>query len=248
MAGQEGIVVGGLREGDRSASGAGGTRLSRRQRLEAALISLVGVPVIEALGGTLHWQESGTAHLDTIEREGRQPIYALWHGRILPGTIYLRDRGIMVITSENFDGEWVARIIRRFGYETARGSTSRGGARALAQLRRDMREGRPVAFTVDGPRGPAGVAQPGAVWLASATGNPIVPCHIEASSFWTVKSWDRHQVPKPGSHLAAVIGAPIEVAARADERAIEAGRRELEEGLRRARELALDRLAARHAH
>ena len=103
----------------------------------------------------------------------------------MPGIIYLRDRGIVVITSENFDGEWIARIIRRFGYDTARGSTSRGGAKALVQMRREMRAGRPVAFTVDGPRGPREVAQPGAVWLASATGNPILPFHIESSSFWT---------------------------------------------------------------
>ena len=105
------------------------------------------------------------------------------------------------MTSENFDGEWVARIMRRFGYGAARGSTSRGGARALAQLRRDMAAGHSAAFTVDGPRGPARVAQPGAVWLAGATGHAILPFHIEASTFWTVNSWDSHQVPKPGSDV-----------------------------------------------
>src|SRR6187401_776534 len=176
--------------------------LTRRKHIEAAVISAVGVPVIEALGATYNWIERGTEHLDAIRREGRQPIYALWHGRIMAGTLYLRDRDIVVITSENFDGEWVARIIRRFGYDTARGSTSRGGSRALVQLRREMRAGRPVAFTVDGPRGPERVAQPGAIWLASATGQPILPFHIEAASFWSVKSWDHHQVPKPGSEVA----------------------------------------------
>lgn len=211
---------------------------SRRKRAEAAVISAVGVPLIEALGGTYHWLEQGTEHLEAVHRQGRQPIYALWHGRIMPGIIYLRDRGIVVITSENFDGEWIARIIHRFGYDTARGSTSRGGARALVQLRRDMKAGKPVAFTVDGPRGPAGVAQPGAVWLASATGNPILPFHIESSSFWTAKSWDGHQVPKPGSHVAVVIGAPIDVPAGADEIAIEAGRVELEASLARLRDQA----------
>ena len=85
-----------------------------------------------------------------------------------------------MITSENFDGEWIAGIMHRFGFGTARGSTSRGGARALVQLRRELAAGQPAAFTVDGPRGPARVAQPGAVWLAGATGNPILPFHIEA--------------------------------------------------------------------
>ena len=87
----------------------------------------------------------------------------------------------------------------RFGFGTARGSTSRGGARALVQLRRELAAGRPAAFTVDGPRGPARVAQPGAVWLAGATGHPILPFHIEADRFWTARSWDRHEVPKPFS-------------------------------------------------
>jgi lysophospholipid acyltransferase (LPLAT)-like uncharacterized protein len=101
-----------------------------------------------------------------------------------------------------------------------------------------MRAGRPAAFTVDGPRGPAGVAQPGAIWLASATGNPILPFHIEASRFWTVNSWDRHQIPKPGSTVVAAIGPPIEVPAGADEAAIEAGRQRLEAALGRLRDRA----------
>ena len=98
---------------------------------------------------------------------------AFWHGRILSGTLYFQRRGIVVITSENFDGEWIARIIERFGFGTARGSSSRGGLRAMLQLVRDMEKGKPAAFTLDGPRGPARVAQPGAIWLARATGLPI---------------------------------------------------------------------------
>jgi lysophospholipid acyltransferase (LPLAT)-like uncharacterized protein len=215
------------------------SRWPARKRLKAAAIAAVGTPVIEGLGATWHWQERGVEHLERVLREGRQPIYALWHGRILPGTVYLRDRGIVVITSENFDGEWVARIIRRFGFETARGSTSRGGARALAQLRRDMRSGRPAAFTVDGPRGPAGVAQPGAIWLASATGNPIIPFHLEASRSWTISSWDRHLVPKPGSTVVVTLGPPIDVPPGADAATIEAGRLALEASLGELRDRAL---------
>jgi lysophospholipid acyltransferase (LPLAT)-like uncharacterized protein len=220
--------------------------LTRRQRIEAAAIAAVGVPLVEAIGATYHWIEQGTAHLDAIHRSGRQPIYALWHGRIMPGTLYLRDRGIVVITSENFDGEWVARLIRRFGYATARGSTSRNGAKALVQLRRDMRNGHPVAFTIDGPRGPREVAQPGAVWLASATGNPILPFHIEARRAWTAKSWDRHQIPRPGSDVVAVMGPPIDVPPGADSAAIEHGRLALEAALADLKARALERLAADH--
>ena len=204
---------------------------SLRKRAEAALIAAVGTPLIDALGGTYNWVEQGTEHLEAILREGRQPIYALWHGRIMPGILYLRHRDIVVITSENFDGEWIARIIRRFGFDTARGSTSRGGARALVQMRRDMRDGRPVAFTVDGPRGPREVAQAGAVWLAGATGNPILPFHIESSPHWTTRSWDRHQIPRPGSTVAVVMGPAIEIPSAADAVAIEAGRVALEAAL-----------------
>lgn len=204
--------------------------LSRGKRAQAAVISAIGVPVIEALGGTFTWRELGRDHLDEAYRSGKPPIFAFWHGRILSATLYFRDRQIVVITSENFDGEWIARVIRRFGYGTARGSTSRGGARALAQLRRDLAEGRPAAFTLDGPRGPARVAQAGALWLSAATGSPIVPFHIEADRFWTARSWDRHQVPKPGSELSIAVGAPMYVPDTSAE-TIEAWRVRLEQVL-----------------
>ncbi len=166
---------------------------------------------------------------------------AFWHGRILPATYYYRRRGIVVITSENFDGEWIASIIERFGYGTARGSTSRGGRRALLQLVRDMAAGKPAGFTLDGPRGPARVAQPGAVWLAKATGNPVLPFHLEASRHWTMKSWDRTQIPKPFSTVAIAMGEPFHVPADADDAELERARLLLEERLRalEARALAM---------
>jgi len=203
-------------------------RASRSKRLQAQLISEAGYPIIAVLGSTFRWRAEGAEHYQRVLDSGRQPIMAFWHGRILPATIYFRRRGIVVITSENFDGEWIAGIIERFGYGTARGSTSRGAVRALVQLKRDMAAGKPAAFTLDGPRGPAKVAQAGAVWLAKATGNPIVPFHIEADRFWTARSWDRTQVPKPWSTVAIAIGEPFEVAADADEAAIESARVELE--------------------
>ncbi len=185
--------------------------LTASQRIKAGAIAMVASPMIAALNRTLRWKVDGAEHWDAVVRSGRQPILALWHGRIFAGLHYFRRRGIVVITSRNFDGEWIARILERSGFETARGSTSRGGARALVQLRRNLRAGRPAAFTVDGPRGPARVAQPGAVWLAGATGNPVLPFHIEASRCWTTGSWDRTQVPKPFSTVALAIGPPIDV-------------------------------------
>ena len=126
-------------------------RSSRLKRMQVAAIAGLGYPLINALGHTLRWRLDGWHHLESIWASGRQPVMAFWHGRILPATFYFRNRGIVVITSENFDGEWIAGIIERFGYGTARGSTSRGARRAMLQLVRDMRRGRPAGFTVDGP-------------------------------------------------------------------------------------------------
>jgi lysophospholipid acyltransferase (LPLAT)-like uncharacterized protein len=203
-------------------------RSSRSKRLQARLISSLGYPIIAALASTFRWREEGREHLDAVTRSGRQPIMAFWHGRILPATAYFRNRGIVVITSENFDGEWIAGIIERFGYGTARGSSSRGAVKALVRLKRDMADGKPAAFTLDGPRGPARVAQPGAVWLAKATGNPIIPFHIESDRYWTANSWDRTQIPKPWSNVAIAIGEPFDVPADADDAALERARIELE--------------------
>jgi len=195
------------------------------------MISALGYPIAAMLTATLRWRSEGDEHYDAVVRSGRQPIMAFWHGRILPATYYFRRRNIVVITSENFDGEWIAGIIERFGYRTARGSTSRGAKRALLQLKRDMAAGKPAAFTVDGPRGPARVAQPGAVWLAKATGNPILPFHIEASRYWTARSWDRTQIPKPYATAAIAIGEPLDVDEHADDGEIERSRQLLEQRL-----------------
>jgi lysophospholipid acyltransferase (LPLAT)-like uncharacterized protein len=200
--------------------------------MEAAAIAAAGYRLVAALAATFRWRAEGTEHLDAVVRGGRQPIMTFWHGRILPATVFFRRRGIVVITSENFDGEWIAGIIERFGYGTARGSTSRGGRRALRQLSRDLASGKPAGFTLDGPRGPARVAQPGAVWLAKVTGNPVVPFHIEADRYWTVNSWDRTQIPKPFATLALAVGEPLEVPGDAGDEGLEGARLELESRLR----------------
>ena len=206
-------------------------RDSPAKRLQARLISMVGYRLVATLGTTLRWKTEGLEHFDAIVRSGRQPIMAFWHGRILPATYYFRRRGIVVITSENFDGEWIARIIERFGFGTARGSSSRGGLKAMLQLVRDMERGKPAGFTLDGPRGPARVAQPGAIWLARVTGNPVLPFHLEASSHWTANSWDRTQIPKPFSTVALVVGEPVEVPTDATDEQLESAREELERRL-----------------
>jgi lysophospholipid acyltransferase (LPLAT)-like uncharacterized protein len=213
------------------------------KRFQVRMLAGLGYPLINALGHTLRWRVEGLEHLDAIRASGRQPVMAFWHGRILPATFYFRRRGIVVITSENFDGEWIARIIERFGYGTARGSTSRGGKKAMLQLVRDMKAGRAAGFTLDGPRGPARVAQAGAVWLASATGNPLLPFHLESSSHWSLRSWDRTQIPKPFSTVALVVGEPIAVQSEMSAETLESARLDLEARLRSLEERASALLA-----
>ena len=186
--------------------------LTPSQQRQTRLIAATASPLITGLCRTITWKVEGDHYYNEAIRSGRPPIMAFWHGRILSGTWVFRDRGIVVMASANFDGQWISRIIERFGFGAAAGSSSRGGARALLELKRQIERGRPVAFTLDGPRGPARVAQPGAVWLAGATGSPILPFHSEASRYWTMGSWDRTQVPKLFSTVALTIHPPVFVA------------------------------------
>jgi lysophospholipid acyltransferase (LPLAT)-like uncharacterized protein len=199
--------------------------------MQVATIAGLGYPLINALGHTLRWRVEGLQHSRRFLASGRQPVMAFWHGRILPCDVLLpppRHRGDH---QREFRWRWIARIIERFGYGTARGSTSRGGKKAMLQLVRDMKTGRAAGFTLDGPRGPARVAQAGAVWLASATGNPVLPFHLEASSHWSLRSWDRTQIPKPFSTIGLVVGEPFEVPTEAAAETLEQAREDLERRL-----------------
>ena len=140
------------------------------------------------------------------------------------------------MSSVSRDAEYTGRVIKRFGYGTARGSATRGGGRGLAEMAHCLDNGIEVAFTIDGPRGPAYVAKPGAVTLARHTGQPILPFHIAASSYIELPSWDRLQIPLPFTRAASFIGAPIYVprdAASEDIAAKQAALQSALEGLRR---------------
>ncbi|MDQ3042256.1 MAG: lysophospholipid acyltransferase family protein, partial [Acidobacteriota bacterium] len=148
--------------------------------------------------------------------------------RIFAGTYFFRDRGIVVITSQSFDGEYIARFIKRFGYGAVRGSSTRGGIGALVEMIRLMRRGLPMGVTVDGPKGPRYVAKSGAIILAKKTGNPLMPFVVETKKFWTVNSWDKLQIPKPFTRARVFIADPVYVAADAGDAEIENKRLELQ--------------------
>ena len=198
--------------------------------MQVAAIGALATPLLRLLAFTWRWRVEGEDRRRAAEHAGCHAIHACWHGRIVHGVFHLRGRGVVVIVSENFDGEWIARIIHRLGYGTVRGSSSRGARKALRQMVRES-HAHPTAFTVDGPRGPARTAQPGAVWLSKATGNPVVPFHAEAAAHWTLRSWDRTQIPQPFTTVAMVMGEPFVVPRDADQAELERCRLRLEHEL-----------------
>src|SRR6266481_7185588 len=188
--------------------------------------------LIKLLGNTIRWQIDGWENWQNVTSDGHIPIYTFWHNRVFLSTYFWRQRRIVVMTSQSFDGEYIARFIQRFGYGAARGSSTRGAVGAVIEMVRLMRAGSPTAFTIDGPKGPRYVAKMGAVLLAKTTGNPILPFTITADRFWEArKSWDRSQVPKPFSRAHVLIAPPIYVPANADEALLNSRRDELQNAL-----------------
>jgi len=140
-------------------------------------------------------------------------IYALWHSQLAFMIYAKRNTWISVLVSKSGDGEYVARILRKFGLNTIRGSTSRGASQSLMELMERAGKGFPVALTPDGPRGPKGKVQQGIVYLAQKTGMEILPGGVWLSNKITFNSWDNFELPLPFGKAALVYGNPIKVTA-----------------------------------
>jgi lysophospholipid acyltransferase (LPLAT)-like uncharacterized protein len=217
---------------DRAYSFADLSTYSFKDRLMIRAADLLFFILIRLICGTVKFEVDGWENWEAASGAGRLPIYTFWHNRVFLSTWFWRRRRIVVMTSQSFDGEYIARFIKRFGYGAARGSSTRGATGAVVEMVRLMRAGCPTAFTIDGPRGPRYVAKMGAVLLAKKTGNPILPFAITADRFWDVKkSWDGFQVPKPFTHARVGIAAPIFVRPDADETELNAKRDELQRAL-----------------
>jgi lysophospholipid acyltransferase (LPLAT)-like uncharacterized protein len=204
-----------------------------KQRLAVRAAGVVFPLLIRAVGRTLRFQVEGQEHWDEAARAGGLPIYTFWHDRIFAGTYFFRGRRIVIMTSQSFDGEYIARFIQRLGYGAVRGSSTRGGVGALVELTRLVRKGCPAGFSIDGPRGPRHVAKVGAVLLAKKTGQPVLPFGVNAERFWTLKSWDRMQIPRPFSRVRVRFAPPIHVPADADGATLAGARDELQRALER---------------
>jgi lysophospholipid acyltransferase (LPLAT)-like uncharacterized protein len=213
--------------------------LSRWRQMQIPVIAAVAQAVIRVLGPTLRFEALGLQHVERIHAAGGRAILTFWHRSIISATWFWRHRGIVVLNTTNFDGQWTRRVIERFGYGTAQGSSSRGGLKGLAVMARRMEEGRDTAFTIDGPRGPRYVAKPGPVMLARRTGQPIVVFHVGLENAHTFeKSWDLLQVPRPFSRGVVVIAPPICVPGDANQELMHQKHGEMQAALERVRDLA----------
>ena len=214
-------------------------RLARDSALYRAtrwLGGVVAAALLRGLGAT--WRVEG-AGIDPPSA-GTPLVMCAWHRGLLIAAVCWRNRGLAIPVSLSRDGDWIDGVLRRLGFaKSARGSSSRGGSGLLRELIRRARAGQPIGMLPDGPRGPAGVAKPGIVALARATGARIVPVGIAATPAWRFGSWDRTLLPRPFARVRYVYGEPLGVPRDTEPDALEAARAGLEAELHR-----LDALAA----
>lgn len=207
------------------------SKYSFKERLLIRIIDLACFALISFIGKTVRFEVEGQENFEQIENDGKIPIYTFWHNRIFIGTYFFRNRKIVVMTSQSFDGEYIARFIQRFGYGASRGSSTRGGIKALGEMIRVMKEGFPAAFSIDGPKGPKYEAKSGVCLLAKKTGNPIIPFVFESKNYWEINSWDKLQIPKPFTRVKVIIEKPIYVSSEANDAEIENKRLEVQSSL-----------------
>lgn len=168
-----------------------------RQRAKVALASTLGGGFLRVLARTWRVTRVGEEHLDAVRSTGKPMVIVLWHGELLPILWAHRDQRIAVLISTHADGEIIARICESLGCRTVRGSSSRGGVRALLELVRELEAGHEVAITPDGPRGPRRIFASGAVVAAMRAQVPVIAFGAVVDRAWRLRSWDRFVVPKP---------------------------------------------------
>ncbi|HKF02724.1 MAG TPA: lysophospholipid acyltransferase family protein [Candidatus Sulfotelmatobacter sp.] len=188
----------------------GPRRWSLRQRIVLSMIVAAGYSFIRLLGPTLRisvsYEDGAQKTLDERPR-----VASFWHECMIPATYLFRGMGIRVMSSYSYDGEYMGRIIRKFGFVAVKGSSSRNPIKSLLGLRRALDQGWTVAFTLDGPRGPRRKVKPGPAGLARSSGQPMTAFHAAVDKAWVINSWDRMMIPKPFSRVLVRVGRLITV-------------------------------------
>jgi len=187
------------------------------RRMQIPVIASAVYSVIRTLGPTLRYEVLGWQHAEQVYAARKHCIWAFWHRVIIPVAWWGRNRGVVVMNTTAFDGQWTRKVIEWLGFGTAQGSSTRGGLRGLAVMARRLEEGLDCAFTIDGPRGPRYVAKPGPVLLARNAGLPIHAFHVAVERAWVLNSWDRFMVPKPFSRVLLRVSGPLHIPASASD-------------------------------
>lgn len=181
--------------------------------LKVRLSVLAGGSVLSALSKTWRYRVVADQPVKDLRKAGKPILFALWHGQMLPLLWYHSNQGVAVVVSEHSDGEIIARILEWMGYRLIRGSTSRGADRALLGIVRTLKNGKDVAITPDGPRGPARQFAQGAIVAANRAHAPIIPALAHVDRAWTLSSWDGFVIPKPFARITIAYGPPTMVEA-----------------------------------
>jgi len=214
-------------------------KLPWSRRIQIPILAGIVYSLIRVLGPTLRFEVLGRARIDAFWAQKQPCIWAFWHRVILPIAWFGRNRGIVVMNTTAFDGQWTRKVIERLGFGTAQGSSSRGGLRGLQVMAQRIGEGLDCAFTIDGPRGPRYVAKVGPILLARMTAAPIVVFHIGVERGRTIeKTWDHFLLPGLFTRAVIIGGRPIIVPQDADSDMIQAKHQEMQKELERVRDIA----------
>lgn len=214
-------------------------KLKWSRRIQIPVIAAAVYSAIRIIGPTLKYEVLGWRHTEQAYAEKKQCIYAFWHRIIIPIVWWARNRRIVIMNTTAFDGQWTRKVIEWLGFDTAQGSSSRGGLRGLVTMAKRMREGRDTGFTIDGPRGPRYIAKPGPVMLGRMTGNPVMVFHIGVERGKTFeKTWDHFLLPKLFSRVVILFSPPIYVPTDAGKEILDAKHAEMQRELERVRDIA----------
>jgi len=187
---------------------------------------------IRAYAWTFRLEVENEAPWMAFHRDGGRVLLCAWHQQFFAAIRHFRNYrthrpGLMISMSK--DGQIIASVADRSGWEPVRGSSSRGGVQAMRKLIEKLRLTRLAGHIVDGPRGPAGVIKSGLIRIAHAADAVIVPFYIFADRAWYFNSWDRFMLPKPFSRVRLRFGEMIRLTATDDEADFEAQRLQVEE-------------------
>jgi len=219
------------------------------QRMVLAIVPRIVWVLLWIVGFTWRYEviaEEGVTPVRFGQKAGGE-IYCFWHQCVLPCTLYFRRTHAVILISRSFDGELITRILRMFGFDAARGSSSRAGREGLLGLKRVIESSRPAIFTADGPRGPIYQTKMGPIKLAQLTGAPVGVFHLQPERAWVINSWDRFLVPKPFTRIVVSWAKGLSVAGDISESELEPKRAELNAAIERARTRALEHLSGKSA-